>query len=68
MSCQYKINLGQPRVNLNQKHFWATRGRFMGDRNWIHFGYCQLHGNLIFLVAIPYGNGMLKKFGHRTLW
>jgi hypothetical protein len=31
MSCQYKVNLGQPKVNLGQNHFWGAQGKLMDN-------------------------------------
>jgi len=51
VSCQYKVNLGQPRINLSQRDFWATRGRFMGDQNWAHFGCHKAYGDGKILIV-----------------
>ncbi len=41
-SCQYKVSLGQLRVNLGQRDYQVARGRFLGNQNWAYFGCCKI--------------------------
>jgi hypothetical protein len=53
VSSQYKVSLSQPRVNLDQKHFWVIWGKLLGDQNWTRFGCCKLCGDQNISITKP---------------